>query len=116
MLFRSETSDVFGFAQMAPYHEARVYELKGDKKKAEDTLKQLREDLMKNPDSRLFGTLRELIDDRLRVLDPSAVPPKRSNIGEGGGLTPEMLEKLPPDVRQKLLKNLMQGQQQGQPE
>lgn len=106
-----ESSDVFGFAQMAPYHEARVYELEGDKKKAIDTLKQLREDLMKNESSRLFGEIRQLTDDRLRALDPSAVPPKRTGIGAGGELDPETIEKLPPALRQQLLKNLQQQQQ-----
>ena len=103
-----ESSDVFGFAQIAPYHEARVYELEGDKAKAIETLKALRESLMKNPDSRLFGELRELTDDRLRALDPTAVPPKRNTIGAGGEIDPEMLKKLPPELRERILKNLGQ--------
>jgi hypothetical protein len=101
-----ESSDVFGFAQMAPYHEARCYEAKGDKKKALELLKKLRDDLMKNPDSRLFSDLKDITDDRIRALDPTALPPKRAEIGPGGEITPEMLEKLPPELRNRILKNL----------
>jgi hypothetical protein len=101
-----EATDIFGFVQLAPYHEARCYELEGEKDKAIQTLKQLREELMKNADSRLFGELRELTDDRLRALDPTAVPPKRNTIGAGGEIDPSMLEKLPPELRERVLKNL----------
>ncbi len=91
-----ETSDVFGFKQMAPYHEARCYELKGDKPKAIELLRTLREELMKNSDARLFTALRELADDRLRRLDPANAPAKQHDrLGAGGGkLSPEMMEKL----------------------
>ena len=104
-----ESNDVFGFAEMAPYDEARVYELQGDRAKALETLRKLREDLMKNPDSRLFSDLRELTDDRMREIDPSSVPPKRAGIGAGGDIDPEMLEKLPPELRQRVLANLRKG-------
>ncbi len=101
-----EATDIFGFTQLAPYHQARVEEMQGDKTQAIQTLKKLREDLMKNPDERLFAELRELTDDRLRALDPTAVPPKRAGIGAGGEISPEMLEKLPPELRDRILKNL----------
>ena len=65
-----EVSDVLGFKQVAQYNEARCYELKGDKAKAIELLKALREDLMKSTDARLFAALRELAEDRLRRLDP----------------------------------------------
>ena len=98
-----EKSDVFGFKQMAQYHEGRVYELKGDKKKAIETLHALREALMTNVDTHLFGELKEISDDRLRRLDPAAVPPKKKGIGAGGKISPEVLEQLPPDVRARLM-------------
>ncbi len=105
-----EATDVLGFKQMAPYHEARCYELKGDKVKAIELLKALREDLMKNPDARLFAELKELDEDRLRRLDPASVPPKRAQLGAGGGqISPEVLEKLPPELRERVLKNLGGG-------
>lgn len=104
-----EASDVLGFKQLAQYNEARCYELKGDKAKAIELLKNLREDLMKSTDARLFAALRELAEDRLRRLDPTALPPKRAQIGAGGQITPEMLEKLPPELRERVLKNLAGG-------
>ena len=45
-----EATDVLGFKQMAHYHEARCYEPKGDKAKAIELLKGLREELMKRSD------------------------------------------------------------------
>jgi hypothetical protein len=108
-----ETSDVLGFKQMAPYHEARCYQLKGDKAKAIELLKGLREDLMKSPDARLFSALRELAEDRLRQLDPTSVPPKRAQLNAGGGqISPDMLDKLPPELRERVLKNIGGGGQE----
>jgi hypothetical protein len=105
-----EAGDVLGFKQMAPYHEARCYELKGDKAKAIELLKTLREDLMKNPDARLFAELKELDEDRLRRLDPGALPAKRAQLGAGGGqISPEVLEKLPPELRERVMHNLGAG-------
>ena len=107
-----ESSDVLGFKQMAPYNEARCYQLKGDKAKAIELLKALREDLMKSTDARLFSALRELAEDRLRQLDPTSVPPKRAQLSAGGGqISPEMLDKLPPELREKVLKNIGGGQE-----
>lgn len=105
-----ESSDVLGFKQMAPYNEARCYQQKGDKPKAIELLKNLREDLMKSTDARLFSALRELAEDRLRQLDPTSVPPKRAQLSAGGGqISPEMLDKLPPELRERVLKNLGGG-------
>ncbi len=99
-----DSSDVLGFKQMAPYNEARCYQLKGDKPKAIELLKSLREDLMKSTDSRLFSALRELTDDRLRQLDPGLLPPKRNQLSASGGqLSPELLQKLSPEMRERLL-------------
>jgi len=105
-------SDVLGFKQMAPYNEARCYQLKGDKAKAIELLKGLREDLMKSMDTRLFAVLRELTEDRLRQMDPGSIPPKPTNrMPAGGGqLSPEILQKLSPEMRQRLL-NMGGGQE-----
>ena len=97
-----EQSDVFGFKQMALYHQGRCYEMKGDKPKAIEVLRNLREALMTNVDTRYFAELKEISDDRLRRLDPAAVPPKKKGIGATGKISPEILEQLPPDVRARL--------------
>jgi len=105
-----EASDVLGFQQIARYHQARVYETKGDKQKAIETLKALRDDLMKSTDAHLFAALKELDEDRLRRLDPAALPPKRAQLNAGGGdISPEVLEKLPPELRQRVMRNLGGG-------
>jgi hypothetical protein len=96
-----EASDVLGFKQMAIYHQARCYELKGDKPKAIELLRSLREDMMKSTDSRLFSALRELTDDKLRQLEPGIIPPKKKGLGQNGQLSPEVLEKLPPELRER---------------
>ncbi len=112
-----EAGDVLGFKQVAQYNEARCFELKGDKAKAIELLKALREDLMKSMDARLFAALRELAEDRLRRLDPTALPPKRAQLSAGGGpISPEVLEKLPPELRERVLKNLAAGGGGGGPE
>lgn len=97
-----ESSDILGFKQMAPYNEARCYQLKGDKAKAIELLKGLREELMKSVDSHLFTSLKEVTDDWLRQLDPGSIPAKGNRIGAGGQLSPELLEKLSPEMRQRL--------------
>ncbi len=97
-----ESTDVLGFKQMAPYHEARCYYQKGDKAKAIELLKGLREELMKSVDNHIFMALREVTDDWLRQLNPGSIPAKGSRIGAGGQLSPELLEKLSPEVRQRL--------------
>jgi hypothetical protein len=99
-----EATDIFGFKQMAMYHQARCYEAKGDKAKAIELLKGLREELMRDPQGHLFDELKSLTDDRLRRLDPTAVPARRpGGVGAGGELSPELLEKLPPELREKLM-------------
>jgi hypothetical protein len=98
-----ESSDIGGFKQAAIYHEARCYELKGDKPKAIELLKGLREDLMKSIDAHLYSALRELVDDKLRSLDPASVPPKRKGFGPNGQISPELLEKLPPELREQFM-------------
>jgi hypothetical protein len=41
-------------------------------------------------------------DDWLRQLDPGSIPAKGNRIGAGGQLSPELLEKLSPEMRQRL--------------
>ncbi len=84
-----ENTDVTGFKELGMYHQARVVEAKGDKDKAIELLKSLHERLAKaptEPTSHPFPYLQEVTDDRLRALDPSAVPPKPPpGLGGPGG-------------------------------
>ncbi|MBP9114258.1 MAG: hypothetical protein KBF88_15705 [Polyangiaceae bacterium] len=81
-----QDTDAFGFRELGTYHQARVYELKGDKDKAKELLKTLRERLHDPTTQQPFERFLETaVDDRLRALDPTAVPPKSPALGGMGG-------------------------------
>jgi hypothetical protein len=65
------------------YHQARCLETKGDKAKAIETLKSLHERLNAPGENHPLPYLQELGDDRLRRLDPTALPAKQA--GTMGG-------------------------------
>jgi hypothetical protein len=87
-----ETTDVKGFKELGMYHQARVYEAKGDKDKAKELLKSLWERVNKPGENHPFPYLQIVTEDRLRALDPTALPPKQTGAlgnmaggGAGGG-------------------------------
>jgi tetratricopeptide (TPR) repeat protein len=90
------TVDVLGFKELALYHQARVYEGKGDKDKAKELLKTVHERINKPGENYPFPYLKDVADDRLRALDPTAVPPKPPAFGGpgGGGGNEEQIRKL----------------------
>ncbi len=71
-----ENTDVKGFKELGMYHQARVYEAKGDKDKAKELLKSLWERINKPGEGHPFPYLQIVAEDRLRALDPTALPPK----------------------------------------
>ena len=91
-----ENTDVQGFKELGMYHQARVYELKGDKDKAKELLKSLHERVTKPGENHPFPYLEQVTDDRLRALDPTALPAKPSGpmgpMGAGAGGQPKMSE------------------------
>jgi hypothetical protein len=89
------TVDVLGFKELGLYHQARVSEAKGDKSKAIELLKTLHERLSKT-EGHPFPYLQEVGDDRLRALDPTALPPRPPpGMGGGpGGMSPEEMKRL----------------------
>jgi tetratricopeptide (TPR) repeat protein len=88
------TVDVLGFKELGLYHQARVAEAKGDKPKAIEFLKTLHERLSK-AEGHPFAYLQEVADDRLRALDPTALPPKAPpGMGGPGGMSPEEMKRL----------------------
>ena len=94
-----ENTDVVGFKELGMYHQARVAEQKGDVAKAKELLKALHERLNEPGQNHPLPYLQELTDDRLRRLDPSALPAKESGMlgngpGGGKGLTPQQLKQL----------------------
>lgn len=88
-----ENTDVLGFEELGIYHQARVVEKQGDKAKAIELLKKLHERLAKPGDTHAFAYLEAVADDRLRALDPTAIPPK-SATGTGQKFSQAQIRKL----------------------
>ncbi len=94
--------EIKGFKELAMYHQGRCFEEKGDKDKAKELYKNARERITKPGEGHPFAYLEEAVTDRLRAIDPTAVPPKKEPAGMGGmpgggmqGLPPGMdIEKL----------------------
>ena len=87
-----ENTDVFGFQELGMYHQARIYQKKGDKAKAEELLKTVHERVNKPGENHPFPYLETLSEDRLRALDPAALPPKQANKSGGGPMGNQMSE------------------------
>jgi hypothetical protein len=79
-----------GFKELGMYHEARVFQEKGDKAKAVELLKDLEKRVTEPGESHPFSYLEFVAEDRLRELDPSALPPKAPKLGGPGGGTIDM--------------------------
>ncbi len=102
-----------GFKDVGQYHQARVLEAKGDKARAIELLKGIFEKLKKPGEPYVY--LKGMVTERLRLLDPTAVPPEPKG-GAGGGLSPELLKQLqggngeiPPELLEKLKAQMGSG-------
>jgi hypothetical protein len=86
-----EGVDALGFKELAMYHQARVLVAQWDNPKAIDILKDLEKRVSGSGDRQAFTYLQFVVEDRLRELDPSALPPKAPkmpaipNMGGRGG-------------------------------
>jgi hypothetical protein len=80
-----EQVDVTGFKELGMYHQARVLQSKGDKAKAVELLKEVHKRVSEPGESHAFSYLEFVVDDRLRELDPAALPPKASKRTGAGG-------------------------------
>ncbi len=106
-----ESTDLRGFKELGMYHEARVYEAKGDKAKAIETLKSLHERVNKAGENHPFPYLEPVTDDRLRALDPTAIPPKKEpQFGGGPGAHGAGGQ---PQMSQEQIKKLIEQMQKG---
>jgi hypothetical protein len=84
-----ENVDVDGFKELGLYHQARVQQAKGDKAKAIDLLKDVQKRVSDPGQKHPFSYLEFVVEDRLRELDPTALPPKApKSLGGGGGRGP----------------------------
>jgi hypothetical protein len=102
-----EQIDAKGFKELGQYHEARVLQAKGDKAKAIELLKDVQKRVSEPGESHPFAYLETVAEDRLRALDPTALPPKAP---KGGG--PNGLDMSDPQI-QELLRQLQQRGQGG---
>jgi hypothetical protein len=100
-----ENTDIQGFKELGMYHQARCYEAKGDKDRAKELLKSLHERLAKPGENHPFPYLEQVADDRLRALDPTALPPKPSGAmggGPGGNkMTDEQIKRILEQMKQQ---------------
>jgi tetratricopeptide (TPR) repeat protein len=96
-----EAIDAKGYKELALYHQARLHLAKGDKEKAKELLKSARDKLMApGVDGHPFQFLEAVVDETLRKIDPTSVPPKTSLSGpKGPQMTMEELEKIQKKIR-----------------
>ncbi len=110
-----EAIDVDGFKELGMYHEARVLQAKGDKGKAIEILKDTYKRTTDPGSGGRFTYLEFVIEDRLRDLDPNALPPKAPKHPAGGLGGPGSPDMSSPQM-QELLRRLQQQQgQKGMP-
>jgi hypothetical protein len=76
--------DMTGMKELGMYHEARVLLAKGEKPKAIEALKAVYKLVSEPGDNHRFSYLEFVVEDRLRELDPKALPPKAPKAGPGG--------------------------------
>jgi hypothetical protein len=80
-----QSVDMPGMKELGMYHEARVLLAKGDKAKAIDLLKEVHKVVGESDGSHRFSYLEFVVEDRLRELDPNALPPKPKASPGGAG-------------------------------
>jgi hypothetical protein len=98
-----------GFKELGMYHEARVLETKGDKAKAVELLKDVYKRVTEPGENHPFSYLEFVVEDRLRQLDPSALPPKASKMGGPGG----NVDMSDPQIQELIRQLQQQAQQKG---
>jgi hypothetical protein len=111
-----EQVSVKGFKELGMYHQARVLQAKGDNAKATEVLKDVYKRVTDPGESRQFSYLEFVVEDRLREIDPAALPPKAAKLGPGAGGGarggPDMTD---PQI-QELFRKLQQKAQRGEGE
>jgi hypothetical protein len=77
--------DATGLKELGQYHQSRVLEEQGDKAKAIELLKDVQKRVSEPGDEDRFSYLKFVVEDRLRDLDPTALPPKTKEAPGGKG-------------------------------
>ncbi|MGA3123279.1 MAG: hypothetical protein ABSF69_21105 [Polyangiaceae bacterium] len=83
-----EAVDANGYKELGMYHQARVLSNKGDRTKALDVLKRVESRISEPQAGHPYAYLQFVVEDRLREIDPTALPPRaqRMNGTNGVGL------------------------------
>lgn len=107
-------ADVRGFKELAMYHQARCHMTLGEKDKAKELLMSVRERISKPGDSHPFGYLGPAVDDRIRAIDPKAIPePQGGGMpgmgGPGGGKSSPAQMKQMQEMIRKMQEKMKQG-------
>jgi len=106
-----EQVDVKGFRELGMYHQARVLQAKGDKTKALEILKEVYKRVTEPGENHPFSYLEFVVEDRLREMDPAALPPKAAKkMGSGPGGNLDMSD---PKVQELIRQLQQQAQQKG---
>jgi hypothetical protein len=106
-------ADIRGFKELAMYHQARCYMTLGEKDKAKELLMSVRERISKPGESHPFGYLGPAVDDRIRAIDPKAIPePQGGGMpgmgGPGGKTSPAQMKQMQEMIR-KMQEKMKQG-------
>jgi hypothetical protein len=115
-----ENVEIDGYRELGKFHQARVLQAKGDKAKAVELLKDVQKRVSEPGETHPFSYLQFVVEDRLRELDPTALPPKAPKMPPGaagpGGVGPggKGLDMNDPQI-QKLLEQLKHQKQGGGP-
>jgi hypothetical protein len=87
-----EAIDANGYKELGMYHQARVLSNKGDRAKALEVLKRVENRISEPESGRPFAYLQFVVEDRLREIDPTALPPRvpringTNGVGQGGNV------------------------------
>jgi hypothetical protein len=109
-----EQVDFKGFKELGMYHQSRVLQAKGDKEKAIELLKDVHKRVTEPGEKHPFSYLEFVVEDRLRALDPTALPPKAPKLPGGPG--GNNIDMNSPEVQEILRKLQQQGPKGGAPQ
>jgi hypothetical protein len=107
-----EHVDLKGFKELGLYHQARVLQAKGNKAGALEALKDVYKRVTEPGETHPFPYLEFVVEDRLRELDPSALPPKTAKRGGTSGPGGN-LDMSNPQVQELIRQLQQQAQQKG---
>mgnify|MGYP000855349771 FL=1 len=92
-----------GARELGLYHQARLAEAKGDKEAAQALYLKIRETTQVTGESTMFAFLGTNVDDRLKAIDPKAIPEK-GGIDLGSGLSEAKMKAMQDQIQRAMQK------------